>query len=368
MSAKRRPPSPQPRRRQVAGIRRPGAPSPSPRPSPSPKTSETSEEPAASTQAEPDTSASTVDTEGAGEAHAGTKPPKTPAEPSSDNEPSDNEPSDVEPSSDDESGAEADAEADDKPEAKPKPRAKSRTRGVAKPTADRDTADESAAESESKEDQTPKRSSARTGTIVTAVIGVVLTVAAVVFGIAYGNVKAGMANKSMSDPMATQQVKGQVEDAVTKVFSYRWNELDAHQKDVDGVLAPDGQVRKQYDMLFPDVKSKAPKQKLTVTTKVTYSSVLNLTDDEASLLVYLEQSSWRGNDKKNKSAGGGFLKVDAKLVDDKWRIANFDIYKPIKAAPSTGAQAPNGAAQAPKSSKKAPSSSKTPPTSTKKGN
>lgn len=365
MSAKRRPPSPQPRRRQVAGIRRPGAPSPRPRPA----SAESSEGSAASTA--PGTSESTADTpssadESTPEAGATDTAPTDDASASAESE-AEAESAEPEVESEAEADKPAEAESDKPAEQRPKPRAKTRTTGVRKPSAEPDKADERETKGGGKDKPAAKRSSVRSRTIATGAIGVVLLAAAIVFGVLYGNVRSTMANHSMSDPIATQQVKGQVEDAVKKVFSYQWNKLDAHEADVNNVLAKDGKVRKQYDMLFPDVKKRAPKQKLTVTTKVTYSSVLNLTDDSASLLVYLEQSSWRGNDQKNKSAGGGFLRVDAKLLGDKWRIANFDIYKPIKPAPAKGSPAPNGSTSAPKSSKKAPASTKKPAPTTKKG-
>lgn len=346
MTAKRRPPSPQPRRRPVAGIRRPQPPSPQPRPATQPQPSD------APATSEEDTS--TVDTSTSGAVDEASERHESTDE-SAAKLPVDEE---SEPASEDEHAPPDDTEGAEKAHDKPKPRQKARAKGITKPA---ETAEDDAEPKAAKPKKAANRS---TLTALTAGIGVLLTVAAVVFAIQYFGVRSQTANKAMSDPIETSQVKGQIQDAVKKVFSYQWNKLDAHEKDVNSVLTG-GPVRKQYDALYPDVKTKAPQQKLTVATAVSYSSVLNLTDDSASLLVYIEQSSWRGTDVAKKASGGGFLKVDAKLVDDKWRIAGFDIYKPIKPSTAPGSQTPNGA-PAPSSPSKKPSSNSKPAPTTKK--
>lgn len=350
MTARRRP-SPQPgRRRPVAGIRRPGAPSPSPRPKPAPEPEDTE-----------DAVVESPDTDATAAADDGTRVvPETDAPATETGE---------EPFTSDAESAEGAASNAAEPEAEaseiatPKPKRKSRDAGAVKPTGEGDVVDAPSGKDRKPKPAKPaaKGPSGNVKTLIAAGVGVLLTAAAVFFGWQYFATADATDNGAMSDAAETSQVKDQAQDAVQKIFSYQPDKIDQYKKDVDNLLVGD-KVRKEYEKLYPDVEEKAPKQKITAVTKVAYSSVLDLDDDRANVLVFLEQSSWRGNDKKGGANGGGILKVTmARDGDDRWKVEGLDTYPQKNAAqpgPTQPSQ-PNG-----KSSEKPTEK----PTTTKKGN
>lgn len=124
-------------------------------------------------------------------------------------------------------------------------------------------------------------------------------------------------NLAFVDPTRTQSAIDQASSALTTVLSYEYRTLDASaeqakQKGTD-------QYVQQHTDLLNKTRSTATKQKQTVATKVVGIGVRELTASTARLLVFMDQTTTRGD--INKAATVGFAAVvDLKLLDGQWKL------------------------------------------------
>jgi Mce-associated membrane protein len=125
------------------------------------------------------------------------------------------------------------------------------------------------------------------------------------------------ANQALVDNAATNRVIGAVSDGITKIFSYSYNDVGATQQAAATVLT--GKAAGQYDTLFGQVRQQAASQKLTLTSQVVAAGVTRLDGDHAQLLVFLDQTTTRG-DTGQTSASAAQLTVNAELVAGHWVI------------------------------------------------
>lgn len=155
-------------------------------------------------------------------------------------------------------------------------------------------------------------------------------VLAVVLLLAAGAVQLGAArasgdqrpdNLALVDQPATAEVEQAVSAALVRVFSYDWSDPDPTAKAADQTLA-DG-ARRQYDLLFDQLTAKAPDQQLVLSAQVQVAAVQTLTDDRATLLVFLDQASQRAGDRES-SRSAAQLSVSAQRYDGTWRITGFE--------------------------------------------
>ena len=128
------------------------------------------------------------------------------------------------------------------------------------------------------------------------------------------------ANQALVDPAATSKVIGDVDAALGKVFSYRYDNTAATEEAARQSLT--GNAKGQYTELFAQVKSQAPAQKLMLTTKVVDSGVTMLQGEHAQLLVFLDQSATRG-DNNQSSLAAAELTVTAQRQGDHWLITDL---------------------------------------------
>ncbi len=156
-------------------------------------------------------------------------------------------------------------------------------------------------------------------------LAVLFLVAAVLFAFQYFGVQNSMANKAMVDPAATVNVKQDVTAAVETIFSYDYEAIEKTEQAADDLLITD-EVRDVYNALYGEVKRNAPEQKIILTTKVSRIAVIDLSDDSARLLVFVDQSAVRQGEEE-PSVGGSQLTVTAQRVDGKWKIADLDAYE-----------------------------------------
>jgi Mce-associated membrane protein len=127
-------------------------------------------------------------------------------------------------------------------------------------------------------------------------------------------------NQALVDPAATSKVVEDVDAALGKVFSYRYDNTAATEQAAEQTLA--GNARGQYNDLFAQVKQQAPAQKLLLTTKVVDSGVTMLQGEHAQLLVFLDQSATRG-DTNRSSLAAAELTVTAQRQGDHWVITDL---------------------------------------------
>jgi len=172
----------------------------------------------------------------------------------------------------------------------------------------------------------PARSRAQTQismAIALTVVAVILGVLAFVFR---GNADAasdGDTNTALTDSATTSQVKGQLTNAIKQTFSYNYTDLGSTEKAVKENLT--GKALCEYNLLFGEVKQLAPQQKIVLDTTVRELAVVRIDGERAEALVYIDQLSTRVDVNKTVAVGGQFA-VQAKRVDNHWKITEFDMF------------------------------------------
>ncbi|MFG3132655.1 hypothetical protein ACGFZU_33790 [Streptomyces tendae] len=142
-------------------------------------------------------------------------------------------------------------------------------------------------------------------------------------------------NHALTDTEATTRVAGDVGDALARIFSYTPDGTAAAERSASTVL--DGRAARQYETLFARVRDDLTEQRVTLSTRAVRTGVIELEGDRARLLVFLDQTSHRG-DGKGQGQGQGQgkdegdaeattaaaqLTVTARLDDDRWRIVDI---------------------------------------------
>jgi len=134
---------------------------------------------------------------------------------------------------------------------------------------------------------------------------------------------AAGSNVAVVDAGQTVAVTTAVREALEQVFSYRYDNTALTEAAAKTVLV--GKASSQYEELFKQVRELAPAQKLVHKSKVVLSGVSQLDGDHATMLVFLDQTSTRG-DNGEATVGGAQLSVGAQRVDGVWRISSIDPY------------------------------------------
>ncbi|WP_353942315.1 hypothetical protein ABII15_12125 [Streptomyces sp. HUAS MG91] len=157
--------------------------------------------------------------------------------------------------------------------------------------------------------------------IVAAVVaGVLVVTGAVLFYLAHDlRTEPATRNQALTDADATNRVNGDISSALAKIFSYTPDGTNATARTADEVLT--GKAAKQYAELFTQVQKNAPAQKVTLTTDAVRVGTVSLRGDTAHLLVFLDQSTRRGDKKAVTSAAQ--LSVTARLHNDVWQIVDI---------------------------------------------
>lgn len=136
-------------------------------------------------------------------------------------------------------------------------------------------------------------------------------------------------NHALTDTEATTRVAGDVGEALARIFSYTPDGTAAAERSASTVL--DGRAARQYETLFARVRDDLTEQRVTLSTRAVRTGVIELEGDRARLLVFLDQTSQRGDGKdKDKDEGdveattaAAQLTVTARLDDDRWRIVDI---------------------------------------------
>jgi len=157
--------------------------------------------------------------------------------------------------------------------------------------------------------------------VVLLVVALVVAAAGTWLTIAATSYRAdARANTAVVDNSTTSQVIGQVTEALEQIFSYKFDDTAATEKAAADVLV--GSAKDQYAKLFEQVRQQAPEQKLVLRSKVAVSGVTMLSGDNATLLVFIDQSATRG-DTNAGSSGAAQLRVSAQRTDGRWRITEL---------------------------------------------
>ncbi|MFC4035259.1 hypothetical protein ACFO3J_27865 [Streptomyces polygonati] len=126
-------------------------------------------------------------------------------------------------------------------------------------------------------------------------------------------------NRALTDTAATDQVTGDVSDALSRIFAYAPDDTEATAQAARDLL--DGAAATQYEKLFAQVRTQVAAQRLTLTTRVVRAGVVTLGADRARLLVFLDQTAQRAGAAVTSAAAQ--LSVTARLENGRWRITDM---------------------------------------------
>ncbi|MFI0447287.1 hypothetical protein [Actinomadura sp. 6N118] len=110
-----------------------------------------------------------------------------------------------------------------------------------------------------------------------------------------------------------------VTKAAEAVFSYRYQDPAATQQAARDALV--GTAAGQYQKMFGIVADQAPKQRLTVTSKVLRIGVIKRAASTATVLIFLDQTSTRQGGRPSFAATA--LKATARVENGRWRISDL---------------------------------------------
>ncbi|MGW4732911.1 hypothetical protein ACWEQC_27660 [Streptomyces shenzhenensis] len=186
-----------------------------------------------------------------------------------------------------------------------------------------DAVDAFEAEAEADGDEAPsrRRPSVRLRRTAVVVLAVALVLAGCGFFYGAHQVRstASARNRALTDTEATTRVAGDVGNALARVFSYTPEGLDAAERSARSVL--DGRAARQYAELLGRIRAELTEQRVTLSTQAVRVGVLELDDDSARLLVFLDQVARR--DRAAATSAAAQLTVTARWEHDRWRIVDI---------------------------------------------
>ncbi|HEX3792441.1 MAG TPA: hypothetical protein VHW44_31555 [Pseudonocardiaceae bacterium] len=172
--------------------------------------------------------------------------------------------------------------------------------------------------------ESPRRSRLLVPMILGAV-AVLLGAFAIVAFVEWHSLRYGTAvrNTALTDNAGTSEVTGEVTSAVNTMFSYNYTNLSKTQSAVQSLLTGDAVC--QYNLIFKDVQSQAPSQKLVLSTTVVSSGVEMLDGDDARVLLVVDQHDTRATTNQVSDSTAAFA-VNATRVSGKWKISAINTF------------------------------------------
>ncbi|MFD8254167.1 hypothetical protein [Streptomyces werraensis] len=137
-------------------------------------------------------------------------------------------------------------------------------------------------------------------------------------------------NTALTDVARTSEIKGQVAEAVDRLFSYDHADPAAFDRAAKELLT--GKAVAQHRDLFAAVRERADARKAVITTAVTETAVERIDGDRARVLVYADQSSvattarTAGAEQDDGVYAAAMLAVDTVHRDGRWIISALDTF------------------------------------------
>ena len=131
-----------------------------------------------------------------------------------------------------------------------------------------------------------------------------------------------MANTALVDQTTTSQVEQQVKAAIENSFSYDYTDTARTEKAARAVLV--GEAMREYEQLFAKVRSQATQQQLVLVSTVRGVAVRELSRDDATLLVFVDQQAVRTGDNGNTSTSAQ-LRVVAHRSGAVWQVTGLAV-------------------------------------------
>lgn len=128
-------------------------------------------------------------------------------------------------------------------------------------------------------------------------------------------------NAALADADATDEVIEQVSDSLRSVFSYDYTNLDRTERAVEEALT--GEAEREYLERFDALSQRAEEQELIRTSTVRSIGVRELTDEKATLLVFLDQQERRA-DLDTPESQSATLNVTATMERGAWRVSRIE--------------------------------------------
>ncbi len=171
----------------------------------------------------------------------------------------------------------------------------------------------------------PQAPATRRGTAALLAVTILLVAAAGFFAVSWARLQfsGATSNTALTDVGATATVSEQINEAVTKVYSFDFARLDQAESDARGVIT--GPFTGQFDQIFGNVRQLAPKQQAVVTATIPKSAVASINGDDATVYVFVNQVVRRVDDggKPQEGTAAARLRVDAEYVDGRWKVAGM---------------------------------------------
>ncbi|MGH4010039.1 MAG: hypothetical protein ACRDTH_18115 [Pseudonocardiaceae bacterium] len=129
---------------------------------------------------------------------------------------------------------------------------------------------------------------------------------------------AAASNDALLDAGATAAVSEQVRDAVQRVYSYDFAQLDGNERAATDVIIDP--LAQEYRQEFALVRQLAPEQQAVVVAKVPALAVKMLDGDRATLVVFIERQAIQGLQPPPLLG----LTVTAQRIDGSWKVADVE--------------------------------------------
>lgn len=129
-------------------------------------------------------------------------------------------------------------------------------------------------------------------------------------------------NLAAVDGVLSTEVEGEVATALNQVLSFDSDALGPTQAAAERVLT--GDAAEDYDTILTDLEKRSQGQQLTMSTRVAVVGVRELSQETASLLVFLDQSSVRKADDSSNVAAAQ-LSITAVKREGAWLISDLEV-------------------------------------------
>jgi len=146
-------------------------------------------------------------------------------------------------------------------------------------------------------------------------------VAAIMSAPAAGAQENSEDNLAVVDAEATADLLERANDVVEQVMSYDYRDLASRRALVAELTTDDFQ--RDQGGLFDQIDTQAPAQQLTLTSTVADSAARSIVDDEAEVLVFLDQTSLSGVSQQEGGSGVMFL-ATFERSDGEWLLDEIE--------------------------------------------
>jgi Mce-associated membrane protein len=133
----------------------------------------------------------------------------------------------------------------------------------------------------------------------------------------------GPGNHAVIVPADTAAVLKRADELCERLFSYDYTTIDQYDDLVEELTV--GKAAEQLDELVDAVAAQVVSQQAVLKSTVAESAVRYLTEDDARVLVYLDQSS-TSTASGQETQSGAMLLVGLKRVDGEWLVADVETY------------------------------------------